>query len=60
MNIMSHFIESFNHIFGNWISSQSYTEIIVGSSNQRSDCILAFIIDFISTNIDMLELDIFK
>jgi hypothetical protein len=59
MHIMSHLIESINDIFGNWISSQSNTEIIVGSSYQCCDCFLALIIDFISTYIDMLKLDIF-
>jgi hypothetical protein len=60
MYIMSYLIESFDHIFRDWISSQSYTEIIVCSSYQCCDCFLALIIDFICTDIDMLELDIFK
>jgi hypothetical protein len=60
MHIMCNLIESIYDILRDRVSSQSHTKIIICSTNQSSNGIFAFIIDFICTYVDVLELDILQ
>ncbi len=53
-------VEGINDIFIDWISRESDAEIIISASHQLDDRVLALIIDIVSAQINVLELNILK
>ncbi len=60
MHIVDSLIESFHDIFVYRVSGKGHTEIVVSSSHQLNDRFLAFVVDVIRAQVNVLELNILK
>ena len=60
MHFIYSLVEGINDIFIDRIPRESDAEIVISASDQLDDGVLALIVDFIGTDVDVLELHILE